>query len=334
MKVLVTGGGGFLGLAIVRALIERGDSVRSFSRGRHHSLTELGVEQQQGDLADPAAVCCAVAGCQLVFHVAAKAGIWGRFQEYFDANVIGAQNVLDACRRNGVQRLVYTSTPSVVFDGCDMTGADESVPYPTRYLSHYPATKADAERRVLAANSSDLATVALRPHLIWGPGDTNLVPRILKRGRKGNLRRLGQCNPLIDTTYIDDAVAAHLLAADCLDPAGPACGRTYFVSSGQPVPVWDMVNSILAADGQPPVTRSVPVSVAYATGAILEAVYWLFGLSGEPRMTRFLAKELSTAHWFDISAARRDLGYEPKVTIEQGLRCLSRALNSARVLGD
>ncbi len=327
--ILVTGGGGFLGLAIVRLLRARGDAVRSFSRQWHAMLEELGVEQAQGDLADRDAVLKAAAGCELIFHVAALPGIWGPHEAFHHTNVLGTQHVLDACKAHGIRRLVHTSSPSVVFSGGDMGGVNESVPYPTSHLAYYPATKAEADRRVLAANGPELATVALRPHLIWGPGDNHLLPRILERGRLGQLRRLGQRNPLVDVTYIDDAADAHLLAADRLQPGSPAAGRAYFISSGQPIPLWDMVNGILKAGGLPPVTKTVPVRLAYFAGFVLETVHRLLGLKGEPRMTRFLAKELSTAHWFDLTAARRDLGYEPKVTVEEGLRRLSQWLETS-----
>ncbi len=219
MNALVTGGGGFLGGAIVRRLTARGDRVCSLSRGRYPALDALGVEQMQGDVADAAAVDAAVAGRDIVFHVAAKAGVWGPYAEYHRANVVGTQNVLSACRKHGVRRLVYTSSPSVVFNGRDMEGVDESVPYPEHYEVAYPKTKAEAERLVLAANGADLATVALRPHLIWGPGDNHLTPRILERGRAGRLRRIGRANKRIDATYIDNAADAHILAADRLRPA-------------------------------------------------------------------------------------------------------------------
>lgn len=327
MIALVTGGGGFLGGAIVRRLRERGDAVRSFSRGRYPALDALGVPQVAGDIADAEAVAAAVKGCDVVFHVAARAGVAGRLADYHRANVVGTKNVLAACRRHGVRRLVYTSSPSVVFDGRDMEGVDESVPYPASYHAHYPRTKAAAEKEVLATNGPDLATVSLRPHLIWGPGDNHLVPRILERGRSGRLRRIGRENKLIDSIYIDNAADAHVLAADRLQPGSPIAGKAYFLSNGEPLPTWDLVNRILACGGVPPVTRSVPVGLAVAAGAILEAVYGLFRPDAEPPMTRFLARELSTAHWFDISAARRDLGYSPAVSIAEGLRRLESSLD-------
>jgi nucleoside-diphosphate-sugar epimerase len=328
MTVLVTGGGGFLGGVIVRRLIARGATVRSFSRGQYPELAALGVELRQGDLADAAAVADAVRGCDLVFHVGAKAGVGGRYRDYYRANVLGTRNVRAACVRFGVPRLVYTSSPSVVFDGRNLEGADESLPYPRHYEAPYPKTKARAERLVLAANGPRLATVALRPHLIWGPGDNHLIPRLIARARAGRLRRLGRRNKLIDTVYIDNAAEAHLLAADRLRPGSPVAGKAYFITQGEPVPLWDLVNRILAAAGLRPVHRSIPPRLAYAIGAVLELAYAICWPDGEPPMTRFLARELSTAHWFNIDAARRDLGYQPVVSTEQGLQRLANWLNA------
>ena len=325
MRALVTGGGGFLGGAIVRQLAARRDTVRSLSRGDYPALRALDVEQVRGDLADPGAIARAVEGCDVVFHVAAKAGVWGPRIDYERTNVAGTRNVLDACRAAGVRRIVFTSSPSVVFDGKDMEGVDESIPYPRHYEAAYPATKAEAERSVLGANGSSLATVALRPHLIWGPGDNHLVPRIVARGKSGRLRRIGRRNPLVDSTYIDDAAAAHLLAADRLEPGSPVAGRAYFISQGEPWPVWDLVNRILRAAGVTPVARTVPVAAGLFAGTMLETVYGVLGVKNEPPMTRFLARELCTAHWFNIDAARRDLSYQPRCTIEEGMRRLEES---------
>lgn len=322
MRALVTGGGGFLGSAIVRLLVERGDTVRSFSRGEYPELARLGVEQIQGDLSDREAVLRAAAGCDIVFHVAAKAGIWGNYAEYHRANVTGTENVLAACRHHNIGRLVYTGSPSVVFDGRDVEGGDETLPYPTHFEAHYPKTKALAEQQVLAANSPALATVSLRPHLIWGPGDNHLVPRIVAKARAGKLRRIGNSPCLVDTVYVDNAAHAHLLAADRLVFGGEVAGKAYFITNGEPIPLWEMVNRILAAAGLPPLTRSVPPKVAYAAGVVCEGLWSLLHLAGEPPMTRFVARELATAHWFDISAARRDLGYAPQISIDEGLKRL------------
>ena len=330
MIALVTGGGGFLGSAIVRRLRERGDRVHTFSRRHYPELAALGVAQHQGDIADPIAVSRAAAGCDIVFHVAAKAGIGGRYRAYHRANVLGTANVLTACRHHGIPRLVYTSSPSVVFDGRDMDGVDESVSYPTHYEAAYPHTKATAERMVLRANGSTLATVSLRPHLIWGPGDNHLIPRLLARARAGRLRRLGRESKRIDSVYIDNAADAHVLAADRLAPRSLIAGKAYFITQGEPVPVWDLINRILHTAGLGPVTRSIPTGLAYAMGGLLELVYSVFWPNDEPPMTRFLVRELTTAHWFDLTAARRDLGYHPKVSLDEGLSRLAASLRRER----
>jgi len=326
MKALVTGGGGFLGGVIVRKLLARGDAVRSFTRTAYPWLAELGVEQAHGDLADPDAVARAVEGCDVVFHVAAKAGVWGRYADYFATNVTGTENVLAACGQHGVTRLVYTSTPSVVHGGASIEGADESIPYPKEYEAFYPQTKAVAERAVLAANGPDLATVALRPHLVWGPGDPHLIPRVLRRARAGKLRRVGKQPVKVDVTFVDNAADAHLLAADKLAPGSPIAGKAYFVTDGAPVDLWEFINRVLAVAGLPPVTRSVSVWKAKLAGRVLEFVYRTLRLPGEPPMTRPVAPQLPTSHWYDISAARRDLGYGPKVGLEEGLRRLAESL--------
>jgi len=309
-------------------LRERGDLVRSFSRGEYPSLAAIGVEQVRGDLGDREAVVRAAEGCDIVFHVAAKAGIWGAYDLFHRANVTGTENVLDACRSNGIRRLVYTSSPSVVFDGRDVEGGDESLPYPDEYEAAYPATKALAERLVLAANSAELATVALRPHLIWGPGDNHLVPRIIARARAGRLRRIGRRPCLVDTVYVDNAAQAHLQAAERLDIGGPLAGKAYFISNGEPLPLWEMINRILAAADIAPVKRSIPPGLAYAAGVVCEGLWKRLGLSGEPPMTRFVAHELATAHWFSIDAARRDFGYCPEISITEGLERLRGWLRS------
>lgn len=329
MKALVTGGGGFLGSAIVRQLLKRGDQVVSYSRGDYPQLAELGVEQRRGDLSDLNSLAEAAKGCDIVFHVAAKAGIWGRFDEYFSANVAGTENVIAACKLLSIERLVYTSSPSVVFDGSDVEGGDESLPYPAHFEAHYPHTKALAEQAVLAANSKSLATVSLRPHLIWGPDDNHLVPRIVAKGQAGKLRRIGTRPCLVDTVYVENAAEAHLNAADRLAPGSPPAGKAYFITNGEPVPVWEMVNGILAAAGLPPVTRQIPPFAAYAAGAVCEKIWKAMNLSGEPPMTRFVARELATAHWFDISAARRDLGYTPRISTAEGLKLLRESFEQA-----
>ena len=320
-SVLVTGGGGFLGSAIVRMLTAQGARVSSFSRRTYATLGTLGVKQIRGDIRDSDAVSAAIEGVDLVFHTAAKAGGWGKYKDYFDINVTGTENVIAACKHHHVSRLIYTSSPSVVFDKKDKAGIDESAPYATHFQTHYPATKAKAEQAVRKAGREGLPTIALRPHLIWGPGDNHLVPRILKRAER--LKRVGDGSNLVDTTYIDNAARAHILAARKLKENPALSGNIYFVSQGTPVPLWEMVDHILAAAGKEPVKGSVSPRIAWVAGAVLEGIYKLFQITSEPFMTRFGATELATSHWFDISAVKRDLGYEAAVSIPEGLERLA-----------
>jgi nucleoside-diphosphate-sugar epimerase len=324
MKVLVTGAGGFLGYGIASRLAEQGHQVHGFSRQSYPKLAMLGVTQHLGDLVDAEAVQRAAVSCDIVYHVAAKSGAWGSRRSYHDANVKGTQNILNACRMHEVQTLVYTSTPSVVSRGCDLEGVDESLPLSTKFKAHYPATKCIAERLVSEANTASLKTVSLRPHLVWGPGDTNLLPRLVQRARANRLRAIGK-DKLIDTTYIDDAVHAHLLAGVKLQ-SSDACtvaGKAYFISSGAPIGTWTMINRMIGVAGLGPIERTISPRFAYAVGASLELIYTALRISREPPMTRWVAEELSTAHWFDISAAKRDLGYTPSVTLDEGMTRLS-----------
>ena len=325
MKVLVTGGGGFLGSAIVERLVERGDAVCSLSRNYYPELEKMGVEQLLGDIGNREVVEYACKQTELVFHTAAKPPPWGRYSAYYHTNVTGTQNIIDACIHHRVLRLVYTSTPGVVFNGADLAGVDESCPYPSKYKAAYPKTKAMAEQRVLQATDKGLKAIILRPHEIWGPGDPHFVPRIIAGA--GRLKQIGKGQNLVDTTYIDNAADAHILAADKLEKNPGLSGKIYFLSQGEPIPAWDMINAILKAAGLEPVKGSVPYPVAWAIGAVLEFFYRILRLPGEPYMTRFLAEAVAKSHWFDISAARRDLGYAPDVTTEEGLRRLADWMN-------
>jgi len=328
MRALVTGGGGFLGRAIVEQLLARGDTVRSLARGDYPELRERGVECIRGDLRDAETVCKACAGVDVVFHTAAVAGIWGPWDHFYGINVLGTRHVIEGCRKHGVRQLVYTSSPSVTFDGSAQENVDESVGFASRWLCHYAQTKAEGEQEVLAANSIRLATCALRPHLIWGPGDAHLIPRVIERARLGQLRRVGDGSNLVDMIYVDNAARAHLQAADELLPGGPVCGKAYFLSQGEPVNCWQWINEILSLAGLPPVERSISVDAAWRIGAVLEFVYGTFKLGGEPRMTRFLAAQLGRSHYFNIRRARQDFGYEPAVSTAEGMRRLAEALQS------
>jgi len=325
--ILVTGGSGFLGGAVARQLVARGARVRSLQRGDAPQLRALGVDVVRADLADRQAVIDAANGCEAVMHIGAKAGVWGPYDDYYRANVVGTRNIIEACRVHGIQRLVYTSTPSVIHAGGDVEGVDESAPLATHFDTAYPATKAEAESMLLAANGPTLATIALRPHLIWGPNDPQLTARILARGRAGRLRLVGRGVKKIDSVYIDNAVSAHLLALDRLAPGAQCAGRAYFISQDEPVRQCDLVNGILAAGGLPPCEKFISPGAAYVVGAVLEFVWRVMGRSDEPMMTRFLAKQLGTAHWYDISAAKRDLGYTPLVSIAEGLTRLKASLH-------
>lgn len=327
-QVLVTGGGGFLGKALVKKLMERDYAVTSFSRHHHKTLAQMGVPQISGDLTDAAAVKRAVKGMQTVFHVAAKPGVWGHYKTYHAVNVTGTEHVIAACLSQGVKRLIYTSSPSVVFDGSDMENADESVPYPKSYLAPYPETKAAAEKRVRQAAQQGLDVIILRPHLIWGPEDNHLLPGILKRAKR--LRIVGRTDDRMDTIYVDNAALAHVLAAQKLKENSSLSGNIYFISQDDPVSKWKMVNAFLDAAGLPPVKKRVSAQTAHAAGWCFEKIYTLLGIAAEPPMSRFLAKELATSHWFDISRAKNDLGYVPEISTQEGLRRLKEWLSRNR----
>jgi len=324
MKAFVTGGGGFLGSAIVRLLRARGDEVTSYSRGEYHALAALGARHVRGDLGDLKLLRESMPGHDTVFHVAAKAGIALGREAYWSANVEGTRNVLAAALEGGVERLVFTSSPSVCFDGHDHVNASNDLPYAPRFFAPYPESKAAAERMVLAANGRGaLATCALRPHLVFGPGDPHLLPRLIERGRAKKLAIVGKGTNEVSLTYIDNAAHAHLDAADRLTRTAPHAGKAYFVAQAEPVALWTWINDVFGSLGIPPVTRKVPMPLAYAAGM------WFENLAKpdvEARMTRFLALQLATSHSYDLGPARRDFGYKERVSMGEATRITIESL--------
>ena len=333
-RVLVTGAAGFLGGAITRALLARGEAVSAVQRRPAPQLAALGVKVFEGDLASVGIAEHALQDCDAVIHVAAKAGHWGSYADYFSANVLATRNILAACKIRGVRHLVYTSTPSVAHAGGDLQGVDESAPIPSHFSAHYPATKAIAETEVLAANGAGLRSCALRPHLIWGPGDNHLLPRLLDRARSGRLRFVGSGGNKVDTIYIDNAARAHLQALDNLRAGGICAGRAYFLSNDEPLPLKTIVNRLIACADLPACNRHIPVPLAFVVGGAMELVYRLFALRGEPLLTRFVVQQLSTAHYYNISAAKNDFGYRAEISIDAGLTRLRDHLQQSLSLTD
>lgn len=314
-KVLVTGYGGFLGQAIVRQLLQAGYSVRGLARGAYPELAALGVETCRGDVSDRAAVFNACAGCEAVVHTAAKAGVWGPWQDYYTINTLATSHLLEAAQQAEIKAFVFTSSPSVTFAGEHQSGVDESVPYPNRWLCFYPQTKALAEQAVLtAARTSPLRTCALRPHLIWGAGDPHLFPRVIERTRQGRLRRIGSGQNLIDVVHVSAAARAHVQAVDQLLQGNQQLnGQAMFLTDGKPVPCWEWISRILSVAGVPIPQKSISFAAAYRIGTTLEGAYWALGIKREPPMTRFVAAQLAMDHYFNIERARSLLNYAPNV---------------------
>ncbi|MBZ6209798.1 NAD-dependent epimerase/dehydratase family protein [Streptomyces olivaceus] len=320
VRVLVTGGSGFLGAEICRQLVARGTETVSLSRRPSAALTRLGIHQVHGDLTDPAAVDRALDGCDAVVHNAALAGAGGPPVPYWRTNVDGTRTVLDRCRRLGVRTLVHTSTASVAFRPGGLENADELLPRPGRYLAAYPHSKAVAETLVLDAHGPALATLALRPHIIWGPGDPHFLPALTRAVRRGRLVMPGDGANLVDTTHVRTAAHAHLLALDHLHRGRPVGGRAYFVAQGEPLPLRHVVGLLLAAAGVRAAWRPVPAGVAHAAAAVRETADRLLGSTGTHGLSRFLVAELVHPHWFDLTAARTRLGFTPPLGFADGVR--------------
>jgi len=316
MKVLVTGGGGFVGLALVKRLVKSGYEVSVFSRNIYPEHKELNIKIFTGNLVKLEDVENSIKGNEIVFHVAARVGVWGSYKDFYSVNVTGTENVINACIKHKVRKLIFTSSASVIFDGSDLINATESARYPQKPASFYSGTKATAEKLILKANSDSPKTIALRPHLVWGPGDTQLIPGILHRAKSGRLRKIGKRDYFIDTTHIENLIDAQLLAIKALDKTPEVCGKAFFITNGSPVTVWEFINSIIVSAGMAPVQKTIPRIPALFLAWLLEKTYLLFRIHSEPYVTRFVISELCTHHYFDISAARKLLGYSPKVYFE------------------
>ena len=325
VNILVTGGSGFLGRALTHRLADSGYKVGAVSRSPS-DMVHPNIENIQADITKPDTLPENLNGCDVVFHTAAKAGIWGNYNSYYRTNVDGTRNIIDLCHRYGIPKLILTGSPSAVYQPGDNEGINERSPYPAKYLCAYSKSKAIAERLVLEADNNGISTLSLRPHLIWGPGDQHLIRRILHRRKQGKLRRIGPYNKKIDTIFIENAVDAHIIAYHRLSESSEISGKSYFVSDDSPIPLWDMIDRICESGGLPPVEQHMSLPTARITAIVSEWIYKLLNLDGEPLLTRFLVNELITAHWFDTSAAKQELGYKPSVSIDEGFEKLQKWL--------
>ena len=316
MRVLVTGSTSLFGGTIVDQLNDRGDDVSVFQR----RPSGIDVLEHLGDVADADAVSRAVTGVEAVIHVAGLASVSGGWERFESTNVVGTRNVIDAAFRNGVSRFVQISSPSVAYAGTSLIGAPAGPADPTRTRGHYATSKAIAEQAALATDSAEMSVVAIRPHLIWGPGDTQLIGRIVDRARSGRLAIVGTGAVLIDTTYIDNAADAAVAA---LDRAPDLGGRSFVVTNGQPRPIGELINRIVMAAGMAPPRIKVPYRAARAGGSVAERIWERRATDSEPPMTSFLAEQLGTAHWFDQRETREALGWAPSVSLAEGFARLA-----------
>ncbi len=326
-RVLVTGGGGFVGRAIVCRLLPYMEEVRVLGRNHYPDLAAEGVNCVVGDISCLADVQRAVKGVELVFHVAARAGIWGRWQDYYLPNVVGTENILQACHKGNIHHLVYTSTPSVVFAGESIVGKSAAeLAHSNTFLCHYAKSKSIAEKKVLSSVSGQFLACAIRPHLVWGPGDPHLLPRLVAAGRAGKLKQVGDGSNLVDISYIDNVAEAHLCAALALldsERCNQVNGKAYFLGQSQPENLWQWINTLFAALEIPSVENVVSYRAAYAAGALFELFYGIGLLAGwkkEPPMTRFVAGQLAKSHCFCHQATKRELGYTERVSTEEGIK--------------
>lgn len=320
MKVLVTGGGGFLGLEIVKILKAAGIDLSSLSRSQYKKLNELKIPQIQCDLSNRSDVFNKVKGFDAVIHTAAKAGVWGRPEDFMNINFHGTKNLVDACLENKIQKFIYTSSPSVAFGDDDLNGVDESTPYPEYYFTDYAKTKAMAEKYVLSKSSDTFKCCALRPHLIWGPNDPHILPRLCERAKSGKMRVIGDGKNLVDIIYVSNAAKAHLLALQNIDKNDSINGSVYFLGQESPVNLWKFINSMLKTQNLKPIEKTISFKSAYRLGLIFENVYKTFNIyKKDPPMTRFVALQMAKSHYFSHEKAMKDLGNYIEISTEDGL---------------
>jgi len=320
MKVLVTGGGGFLGTAICKILIQKDYDVVNFSRNAYPHLSELGIKTVKGDLSDLNSIRIAMKDVEAIFHVAAIAGVWGKYESYYQTNTVGSQNIVSVAKELGIKFLIYTSTPSVVFGKDDINNGDETLEYPTSYLTHYAYTKHLAEKHILSSCDEAFYAVSIRPHLIWGPNDPHILPRLIEKAKVGKLKRVGEGTNLVDIVYVDNAAMAHVLALEKLIVDQSISSNAYFIGQEAPVSLWDFIGKLVALSGEEPIESSISYKKAYFVGSILEQIFSLLGINKpEPPMTRFIATQLAKSHYFSHEKAKKDFGYTPLITIDEGL---------------
>ncbi len=323
MNILVTGGAGFLGRYICRELKSKGHNVFSFSRNHYDHLDAIDVETKKGSLLNIPDLEYALEDIDAVIHTAAIAGVWGKKEDFYNTNYVGTQNLVDACLKHKIKYFINTSSPSVVFGQEDILGADESIAYPKKYLTHYAHTKAMAEQYVMSKCSDNFFALSLRPHLIFGKDDPHIIPRLVESARANRLKVVGDGQNLVDVIHVENAAHAHVLALEELVQNKNISGNCYFIGQDEPVNLWNFINDILVLKGQEAVVDSISFPRAYKLGAFLEFVYKMIGIyKPEPPMTRFVATQLAKNHYFSHNKAKKDFGYKCTLGTKEALKTI------------